>query len=382
MDTPSNPKSQFVPETPEEITAQWLGEVLGSSVDDIAVKDLGDGIGFMGDVLLITPTSAELNDSMVAKLPKKANRVMGELLGVYEREVMFFSTLGNDVKMRIPKVYYSHYDPDKGSENQKEILAKIDQLPVFMSKAINLIGRWVAGAKKRRYFLLIEYLNGFSAGDQLAGIGKQEATTVLSEVAGLHKQFWQSNELSEHFWLLPVDIDATLREGMFHQFVDGFQTTASEALHPTLDWLRTKGRAAELTRAVMQRAPTTLLHNDLRLDNVMFSDQECALIDWQLVRCGASAFDVAYFLSSALHEDATYQDELDILSAYHQALDTQDYSFDAFVRDYHSAMVLVMANLTSVGQVELGDGRGQQVMLAWFNRLGARLQHVDLATLL
>ena len=46
------------------------------------------------------------------------------------------------------------------------------------------------------------------------------------------------------------------------------------------------------------------------------------------------------------------------------------------------SMVLVMANLTSVGQVELGDGRGQQVMQAWFNRLGARLQHVDLESLL
>ena len=41
----------YLPETPEELTPQWLGEVLGGEVTQVSSKALGDGIGFMGDVL-------------------------------------------------------------------------------------------------------------------------------------------------------------------------------------------------------------------------------------------------------------------------------------------------------------------------------------------
>ena len=42
----------------------------------------------------------------------------------------------------------------------------------------------------------------------------------------------------------------------------------------------------------------------------------------------------------------------------------------------------VLSNLSSVDDVELGEGRGAQMMQAWFNRLAARCQSVDLHRLL
>ena len=85
----------YLPETPEELTAQWLGKALEGEVSHVTHRFLGEGVWFMGDVLLLDleSSSEHLPNQLVAKLPQKANLVMGEMLGVYEREIMFFDTL-------------------------------------------------------------------------------------------------------------------------------------------------------------------------------------------------------------------------------------------------------------------------------------------------
>ncbi len=82
----------FLPETPEAVSREWLSDVLGGEIIAVSQTPLGDGQGFMGDILLLDIVSEDpaIPSRVVAKLPKKANRVMGELLGVYEREIMFF----------------------------------------------------------------------------------------------------------------------------------------------------------------------------------------------------------------------------------------------------------------------------------------------------
>ena len=373
---------EYLPETPEELTAEWLSQVLGGEVTQVNQTVLGDGIGFMGDVLLLQIDSPDPNvpAKVVAKLPKKANRVMGELLGVYEREIMFFREVGGRVPLRIPKTYYSEFDRDAGSEKQGEILAQVDKLPLFLNKAISVVGNFIAAQKKRRYMLLIEYMDDFQPGDQLAGLDAADCSLVLREVAALHAHFWNSDAIDGYFWLLDVDVDARIRHGMFAQHVDVFEQSIGHTVKPHLDWLRENG--VHLLHNFAAHAPKTLLHHDLRLDNVLFSGEHCAFIDWQLVRAGPAAFDVAYFITSALHEDASDADVDRLLQDYHQALNVAEYSFAQLKDDYHRGLMLVLSNLSSVDDVELGDGRGAQMMQAWFRRLAARCQSVDLNCLL
>ncbi len=370
-----------LPETPEELTADWLSQALAGPVTGVRQETLGDGIGFMGDVLHLHLDSeaAEVPDSVVVKLPKKANRVMGELLGVYEREIMFFREFGSDVPLRIPKLYFSEFDRDRGSENQAEILRKIDRLPLFFSKAISALGTWVAGAKKRRYLLMIEFLKDMQPGDQLAGLEAAGCAQVLREVAALHSAYWNNPAVRNHFWLLELDIDARLRHGMFTQNVDSFVDFAPADMSTPLAWLKPRGE--QLMRSFVAGAPQTLLHCDLRLDNVVFDSEHCAFIDWQLVRTGPAAYDVAYFLTSALSAEAGREQVLGILRQYHAALAQPDYPFDRLWLDYQRALLLVLSNLSSVQQVQLGDGRGSDMMQAWLRRLAARLQDVELEKL-
>jgi Ser/Thr protein kinase RdoA (MazF antagonist) len=372
----------YLPETPEELTADWLSEALGAEITAARQRVLGDGQGFMGDVLLLELDAADpgVPRRLVAKLPKKANRVMGEMLGVYEREIMFFRDFAPDLPVRVPGHYYSEFDRDRGSENQKPILRALDRWPNFLNGFIGWAATRIATAKKRRYLLLIEFYENMQPGDQLVGLDVATCRQVLRSIAPLHRQYWGDPSLDEHFWLLEFDIDARMRQGTFRQHVDSYARVMGAEVAPHLDWLRENGEA--LVQRFQAEAPTTLLHCDLRLDNVVFDGDDCAFIDFQLVRSGPAAYDVAYFISGALHETATAAERDSLLRDYHAALAVPGYDLEAFRRDYRRALMVVLQGLSSTEDVELGDGRGETMMAAWLGRLRACLQDVEPADLL
>lgn len=370
-------KRPYLPETPEELTASWLSSALGGEIRAVVQTPLGDGQGFMGDILRLDLEAEDtaIPRALVAKLPKKANRVMGELLGLYEREIMFFREFGERVPIHVPRLYYSEFDRDKGSEKQEEILRAVDRLPRVFSKVISGLGTAIAAAKKRRYLLLIEYFGDMRPGDQLAGLSVPECRQVLGAIAPLHRRYWQSPELDNHFWLLAMDVDARIRHGMFLQHAEQYETVLDSELAPQLRWLREHGEG--LVRQLVQQAPVTLLHCDLRLDNVVFDGEDCAFIDFQLVRRGPAAYDVAYFLSSALREDATASEEQALLEHYHRALAVPDYAFETFQRDYERAVLTVLAGLASASDIDFANDRGARMMAAWLRRLQRRAVSID-----
>ena len=370
-------EAEFMPELPEQLTADWLTEALGVDVEAVDQTPLGEGQGFMGDILRLTlhSPSQTAPPSVIAKLPKRANRGMGEMIGVYEREIMFFRTLAEEMPVRIPKLVYANFDRDRGSENQEKILRFLDRMPRFLIGPIAAAGARVAAGKQRRYVLLLEDLAPMQPADQLAGLDGDGCKRVLEAIAPMHRHFWRSERLRGHFWLLPHDVDARLRHGRFRQCRERFAASLDADLGKTLAWLDPNGEA--LVRRFVKEAPETLAHCDLRLDNVMFGDEGCAFIDWQLLRRAPAALDVAYFLSGALHEECGADVERDILGHYHRTLNIGDYDFATFERDYRRAMLMHLAMLASADEVDFGNDRGGAMMRAWMRRLTARVRDID-----
>jgi thiamine kinase-like enzyme len=377
-----------IPEEPAALTADWLREALGWPVSSVRQEILGQGQGFLGDIVRLHlelddqagANGSELPATVIAKIPKKVNRHMGEMLGVYEREVMFFESFATRIPSRIPEIYFSHYDPDAGSAKQKEILAALDRLPRFLTPAIGFVGKKVAAAKNRRYLVIMEDLAQFQPGDQYEGASAEDCAAVLEQFAATHRAFWQAPGLDDHFWLLPLDIDARMREGMFRQVRDVFLEEAGDELAPYIHWLA--DHSAELNHTFVREAPATLIHCDLRLDNVCFNGADCAYLDWQLTRSGPAAYDVAYFLGSALDADATADEEEAILRRYHRALDAPDYPFETFLRDYHRGLMATLASVMPSDDFAIDEGRGQTMMSRWRARHAALLTRVDVDTLL
>ena len=367
---------RFIPETPEALTPEWLNDVLAPAerISDVHQEVLGEGEGFVGDILRLSLNDASGHvSSLIAKLPKLENRAVGELLGAYEREIMFYQTLGQRLPVRSPALFYADFDRDKGSENQEIILRKADALPRWTNAITARLGRWIAGAKKRRYILLIEDLATAQPGDQVAGADRDRCAAALREVARMHAAYWNAPELEEQFWLLPMDIDVNMRQRMAvdarQTFADVFPE-ANVLLTPYLDEACDQG--IDMTRE-LAAGPTTLLHYDLRLDNLMFDGDDIVFIDWQLVRRGNPAYDVAYFLSSAVTDDGPAGD---LLEVYLQTLidhGVTGYDQAQLEADYRKSLRVIAMGLCTVDQVNVGTGRGRKLLEGWMMRLAERL---------
>ncbi len=375
-----------IPETPAALTPEWLTEALrrGGILDDQKVVDieaevLGEGVGFLGDLLRLSLSydrPGNLPDSLIAKLPKLDNRAMGEMLGAYERENCFYMEMAGSLPLSTPRMYYGDFDRDRASEKQEDILRLFDRMPRFLLSFLPALGLRIAAAKKRRYILLLEDLSDAEPGDQVAGVSVRRCERALRAVARAHAACWGA-ELVDAFWLLPHDIDARMRHSMFKgsrsTFSDFFGPELEARLEPYLRRLPDQG--LDLIRRLNQ-APTTLLHCDLRLDNLFFREDEVIVIDWQLVRRGPAVYDVAYFLSSALDEAAGRAVVEGLLEAYLEELQAggvDGYTMDELLRDYRIALRVVLMTLSTVDQVELGDGRGIDLMRGWISRLHGRL---------
>ncbi|TNF90088.1 MAG: hypothetical protein EP301_01735, partial [Gammaproteobacteria bacterium] len=69
---------EFIPELPEELTEEWMSGALGKPIKQLDQEILGQGQGFLGDIirLHLKSDAAEVPATLIAKLPKKANRTM------------------------------------------------------------------------------------------------------------------------------------------------------------------------------------------------------------------------------------------------------------------------------------------------------------------
>ena len=385
-----------IPERLDDLTPEWLTAALrqtgelapAGEVTSVEREVVGEGKGFLGDIARLTLAyeGGEGPATVIAKLPKLANRAMGELLGAYERESCFYDELAADLPLTTPRMYYGDFDRDITSERQEAALKLADRTPRLLAGRMTQLAKWISGRKKRRYILLLEDIGDAEPGDQLTGVSPERCATVLGSIAKMHAAFWNSAAVENRFWLLPLSIDARIRHGLFRDsqpaFRERFAHLVDDDFARALSWAAEHG--VEAVRTLQQGAPVTLAHCDLRLDNVAFREGEPIVFDWQLVRRGPAAYDVAYFLSGA-SPDLTREDEGELLRGYLAALEqlgVRDYSFEAFERDYHLGLLTAMQTLTATDQMDMGEGRGIRLMEAWYERLAARVAGIDLDRLL
>ena len=128
----------FIPEQPEQLTAEWLTGVLlergilkSAKVIAVDREPIGDGEGFLGVVTRLTLTldreEPGVPKTLIAKLPTtvKENRVMAELIGAYRREILFYEELAEQVPMRLP-VTYLHQSARAGGRDREPVEITFD----------------------------------------------------------------------------------------------------------------------------------------------------------------------------------------------------------------------------------------------------------------
>lgn len=319
------------PSAPEQLDRHWLTEVLGYQVDDFEVAYFSEGTGVMPWVMrIMLQTAHDKPNSIIAKFPSKSavNREGARRYDMYGREVDFYKNIKPRVDVKTPVCLF----------------AAIDR-------------------QTYEFVLLLEDLDQWSVGDQVAGCSLEEAKLVISALARLHASGWQASSEREVFPGLLSHNNPGQIEGMQATYPIGWPVVLEKFGHYIPQPVR---RAAEnLPQAIpsllerMCRQPVCLTHADLRLDNLFFRDGEMALVDWQSVCTSAPEQDLAYFITQSVPVSVRHQH--DLVALYHQALTAQgiEYSLDVCRERYVvSALYLLCYAVVIAGTLDLGNSRG------------------------
>jgi len=217
-----------IPTRIDELTADWLTESLRSSgvleaarVTHVKAEALGDGEGFMGEIyrlhLAFDPPEPDAPATLIAKIPTniRENRAVGELVGAYEREILFYREFAAALPLRTPRVYFSDMEAGTSSERDAQGAAIIDNWPIWLIQKLMVFVTWLARRRTRRYVLLIEDFGSAGAGNQVAGCSPEVAREILESIAKVHAQYWDEPKLADAHWLRRSDLNPRTMHALF-----------------------------------------------------------------------------------------------------------------------------------------------------------------------
>lgn len=317
-----------LPTIPGEMTPRWLTNALrstgalgpGGEVTSISHEVIGEGAGFIGLVarlsLGLAGDTGKTPRTMIAKFPAPdpGSRQVGNLYGLYEREVRFYNELAADSGLDVPSCFYASYDADAGQS-----------------------------------LVILEDLDGLGRfGDQVTGCTPDEARMAVRSLATFHANWWQHPRLETLPWMTTGD--ALVRNAMltayeacwdvYMQRYGHVMSPATEAAGPTLH----RRILAQLD--VFRANPLTICHGDYRPDNMFFGDNGRPLIvfDWQSPNRGWGAYDLAYFIAGSFGVEDRRKHEDELITEYHELLragGVKGYSLEDLRGDYRACLAVM-----------------------------------------
>ena len=357
------------PTTPEAVSADWLSAQLGKEVTELEVKAFGEGSGIIGQVTRARFVSNGANDSVIIKFPSAApeNRGVAMHYNMYGREVDFYRDYAAAIPIRVPRAWAVEFDPESHD-----------------------------------FVLVLEDLQGYRLGDQVAGATLADARSAVAAIAAMHAATWNVD--------LPGLVshnNPAQAEGMIGGFGVGWSVVLEKFAAVIPKVAADKGGALpdHVVRllAEMSSGPQVLVHADVRLDNMFFAadqsttDQSTlnqstgakdplALIDWQSVCSSCGEQDLAYFLTQSLPSELLRAEGAQLIELYHQTLcaaGVEGYTLDQCKERYRtSALYLMCYAVVIAGTLDLGNERGQALGAALLGRSLSALADLDAFELL
>ena len=327
--------SEF-PIHPDQITVEWLTSMLrGSgalesdrSVNGFSSVTIGEGISLLGLVQRVELTydgQTEAPASVVIKFasPVEANRAIAMNTNMYQREIDFFMRIAPRIDMPLTRFYFADIIPESG-ENA----------------------------------VVLEDLRAYRAGDQVAGIDADEARAIIDAFAPLNAAFWGKTDQPLLDGCMRIDSSYVepFLPGVFGTWercreLFGYCMTA-EVLAALPHYVASM---RDLHRMMGERTQT-LVHGDVRLDNVMFGQDPAqhpiVLIDWQAIMVSNPMQDVAYMLSQSMDTDLRRAHEDELIQYYRDLvteLGVEGYTIEQAHADYDVAVLWIMCYPLIIG---------------------------------
>ena len=281
-------------ERPADLTADWLTSVLGAgSVTDFTVERIGTGQ--MSECYRVALTYAADTTAGPASVVLKvaaadpSSRQTGLAMGLYEREVRFYSDIAPGLDGPVAPCHHAAYDPETGVFD----LVLGDAAPAVV-------------------------------GDEIRGATAEQASLALKQLGTVHGPLLGNPGLAGTEW---ITRESPLNQGLISALYTGFADRYRERIAPEhLDVCErfVASFDAFLAQEGEPGRPQGLIHGDYRLDNMLFgadgAERPLTVVDWQTVTWGPALTDVAYFLGCALPVQRRREQYDELLQAYHAAL--------------------------------------------------------------
>ena len=317
---------------------------------------IGEGVGVMGDINRVQLDYAGPHGAapatVVVKLPAlaEANRQQGIALGMYEAEVRFYAELGARTRSGLPTVYEASI---------------------------------VSGSSE--FVIVMEDLGHMSTVDQIVGMTLDQAGAAVRVLADIHAAWWGTVDSAALEWIPSmvherIHVIDSMRPQMWPRFLGAF----SDALPAGgLELGEAFSRSFLKLQQGFVTRPWTLVHQDYRVDNLLFGDptnDEVVVLDWQTLARGPGGYDLAYLLGGSLPIEERRANERNLVAQYHRRLTGQgvDYTLGDVWDDYRYGHALGgLATLVFAGAtLDLANERGRElVALATHRHFTAALDH-------
>lgn len=304
-----------IPRQLRDITPEWLSTALGTRVRHVDIRRVLDGTATKVLLDVSYETATKIPEALCLKASMGDHTAQLAPVGIYEAEARFYRDEKALSGVRAPVAFWAAWDTDRYGAVLMEDLTR----PT------------------------VRFANALSP------LTVSEAASGLKNLALLHASRWNSPDLDSAEWLDCLgDRDSKAARyfaSMSTAAVDDFlrKPSRADAVPAQLADARTTLDVFWAYVAMSSASPRTLVHGDAHVGNTYVEHGEVSLADWQNVRRESPAFDVAYFLGSALttedrraHERALITDYLDELA---RAGTQSPPSFDDMWRLYRIHMV-------------------------------------------
>jgi hypothetical protein len=331
--------------TLEEITPQFLSELLGREVSLISATPIGTGQ--VGATYRLTLQGDGIPATLVAKLPSndELSRGTGKSHLTYLRESRFYQQFAGKKPMAVPDHLYIGFDEETHD-----------------------------------FTLIMHDLPHHVQGNQLAEPSREEALLAVDAAASIHAAWWGDPMLDTLDWpngtkSVPPPLDVDVLYAMFWPaFCDRYLDRVEADM-------RTVGEAflGKFGAHYDQRiSPRCLTHNDYRPDNMLFDLADAIkpiiVVDWQTTGVGVGVGDIAYFTGTAFDPENRRALEAELLARYRQSLIERGVAQDDLAHlddDYaRSAISGFLMGVTAAMVVERTE-RGDAMFLAMARRSAA-----------
>ena len=282
---------------PNDVTEEWLKDTL-----QISFKEDVKVIAFEK----ITAKNGYLSGAFKAQIKVKNETQKVFIKSILDKEDPFRYMMDTHAMDRIEILFYNTFLPDM-IKFEKEKCDGKSELETLVPKV--LAADYCLEKEKRGFYLAMEDVSDqFQMIHTEEGISFDQASKCFEKLARFHAighAFVKNQSEAIEGWKLDPLYEKFKTDPFWTDFLKNYESTveAISKLKPELkEPLETIGKKwwEIYDHAFFLKEKDFLVHGDFWLNNVLFSKDNCRILDWQCFCLGHPAMDIGYMLGTSM----------------------------------------------------------------------------------